>query len=154
MGIPDDDPFGFVHIGLPLSLIEGLLFSSLNHVTYVNGMGEQILQDLRVPGYTLIFFRFYLSGLIEICCRGRDAGFIEPAANLDNADALGAPLEYPANRGGCFFIDDKVVLVIGVFAVSIRCPRPDELAALLLYMKCGSGFLGYILAVNLVDEIF
>ena len=40
MGVADDDPVGLVHISLPLSLVEGLLFAPLNHVTYVNGMGQ------------------------------------------------------------------------------------------------------------------
>ena len=43
VGIPDDNPVGFVHIGLPLSLIEGLLLSTLNHVTYVNRVCQYAL---------------------------------------------------------------------------------------------------------------
>ena len=38
VGITDDNPVGFVHIGLSLSLVKGLLLSPLNHVTYVNGV--------------------------------------------------------------------------------------------------------------------
>ena len=46
------------------------------------------------------------------------------------------------------------MLIIRVFAVAIWSPCADKLATTLLYRQGGVYFLGYILAVNLVDEIF
>ena len=66
MGIADNNPIGFIHIGLTLSLIEGLLFSSLNHVTYVNGVLQDAFDDLCMPKHILILFRFDLACFVKI----------------------------------------------------------------------------------------
>ena len=76
------------------------------------------------------------------------------SAYLHNADSFRTPLEYPSYCWSGFRIYDKVMLIIRVFAVAIWCPRADKLATTLLYRQGGVYFLGYILAVNLVDEIF
>ena len=76
MGITDNNPIGFVHIVLSLSLIEGLLFSPLNHVTYVNGVREQIFENCRMPQHTLIFFRLDFACLIEVSRRRKNTGIV------------------------------------------------------------------------------
>ena len=154
MGITDNNPVGFVHIGLSFSFVEGLLFSPLNHVTYVSGMCQHIFNYLRMPQHTLVLFRLDFACLVKISRRRKNTCIVEPASDLHNADTLGTPLEYLSNRRSCFFVDNKMVLIIGVFAIPIGCPSSNELATLLLNMKCGCGFFGYVLAVNLVNEIF
>lgn len=141
VGITDDNPVFFVHIGLSLSFIEGLLFSALNHMTYVNGVCQYALYNLRMPQHTLVFLRFDLAGLVEICRGRKNTGIIESASNLYHADTLGTPLEYLTDGRCGFLVDNKVVFVVGVFTVPIRCPRSDELAVLLLNVKCRCGFL-------------
>ena len=113
-----------------------------------------LFYDLCMPQHTLVFFRLDFACLVEVGRRRKNTGIVKPASNLHHADTLGTPLEYLSNRRSCFFVDNKVVLVVGVFAIPIRCPSSNELSTLLLNVKCGCGFLGYVLAVNLVDEIF
>ena len=107
-----------------------------------------------MPKHTLIFFRLNFACFVEIGRRRKNTGIVKPAPDLHNADTLGTPFEYLSNHRSCFLVDNKMVFIIGVFAIPIRCPRSDELSTLLLNMKCGCGFLGYILTVNLVYEIF
>ena len=123
-------------------------------MTYVNGMCQYALYDVRMPQHTLVFLRLNFTGLIEVSGRRKNTGIVEPASNLYHADTLRAPFENLTDGRSRFLIDNKVVFVIGIFAVPIGCPRSDELATLLFNVKCRCGFLGYIFTVNLVDEIF
>ena len=107
MGITDNNPVGFVHIGLSFSFVEGLLFSPLNHVTYVNGMCQHIFDYLRMPQHTLVLFRLDFARLIEIGRRRKNTGIVEPAPDLHNTNTLGTPLEYLSNRRSCFFVDNS-----------------------------------------------
>ena len=86
-----------------------------------------------MPRHTLVFLRLDFACLIEVSRRRKNTGIVEPTSNLHNADTLGTPLEYLSNRRSCFFVDNKMVLVVGVFAVAVWCPRSDKLATLLLY---------------------
>ena len=56
--------------------------------------------------------------------RGKNTGIVEPASDLHNTDTLGTPLKYLSNRRRCFFVDNKVVLIIRVFAIPIGAQAP------------------------------
>ena len=107
-----------------------------------------------MPQHTLVFFRPDLAGLVEIGRWRENAGIVEPAAYLHHADALGAPLENLADSGSSLLVDDQMVFILRVFAIAIRCPRSDELTTPLFHGQSSIYLAGYVLAVNLVDEIF
>ena len=56
--------------------------------------------------------------------RRKNTGIVEPASDLHNTDILGTPLKYLSNRRRCFFVDNKVVLIIRVFAIPIGAQAP------------------------------
>lgn len=103
-----------------------------------------------MPQHTLVLFRLDFARLIEIGRRRKNTGIVEPASDLHNTNTLGTPLEYLPNRRSCFFVDNKMMLVIGVFAIPMLTVKflfsvklTDEKNPMRVCEYCGKAFYAY-----------
>ena len=154
VGVFHDDPFLSWLLVLPPVFVKGLPLLSLHHVSDVHLPGQKVLDRLNIPAHAVILLRFAYPGVVQVGGGGWYAGIVEPPCDLCDSHAPGSPPEYlPDNRSRCL-VRFQLMRVVRALAVAIGCPRADEFAIFLLRGQRGARFLGNILAVNLIDEIF
>jgi len=83
-------------------------------------------------------------------CGAGELPFLQPAPDMVRAVPLQCVPEYQPDNGGCFRVDQQVVLVLRVFPVSKRSDAAGKLAFLRFQQVGRMDFLGNVLAVHLV----
>ena len=87
-------------------------------------------------------------------CGAGELLFLQPAPDIVRAVPLQRVPEYQPDNAGCFRVDQQVVLVLRVFPVSKRGDAAGKLAFLRFQQVGRMDFLGNVLAVHLVQDIF
>jgi chromosome partitioning protein len=78
--------------------------------------------------------------------------FLQPAPDMVRAMPLQCVPKYQPDNGGCFRVDQQVVLVLRVFPVSKRGDAAGKLAFLRFQQVGRMDFLGNVLAVHLISQ--
>ena len=82
----------------------------------------------------LIEVRFHTAHPFELT-GGKNTGVVELFVDAHVADTFGSPLKYLDNNRRSLRVDQKMVLVLRVFTITIRCIVSDIIPALHLRLK-------------------
>ena len=100
----------------------------------------------------LIEVRFHPALPFELT-GGKNTGVVEHFVDAHVADTFGSPLEYLDNNRRSFRVDQKMVLVLRVFTITIRCIVSDIIPALHLRLKGCCDLARDVLRIKIIDDV-
>ena len=154
MSIADNHPLGFRCAVRFSPFGKSGPLASLYHVPQVNLVGEDFLDRIDAPKRIGIAFRFRVTFQIVIPGRRRDAPLVQLPGNTLVTQAGKPPLKHFPHHWRSLCVRLDPVTVIRAFLIAIRRPGADKFPVLTLGCQGWKNLSGYILAVNIVHDVF
>lgn len=100
----------------------------------------------------LVEVRFHTALPFELT-GGKNTGVVELFVDAHVADTFGSPLKYLDNNRCSLRVDQKMVLVLRVFTITIRCIVSDIIPALHLRLKGCCDLARDVLRIKIIDDV-
>ena len=155
MSIFYHNPFLFGCDMIRDAAVETLTAFLLGKMPDINDVLQYLSDFMLVPensAFLLIVIGF--DTLIEFVLTGRrDASIIEQLADAHIADALSSPFKYLLYHRSSLRINEQMIFVFRVFAITMRGIVPDIITALHLGSERRSDFTGDVLRIVIIDDV-
>ena len=135
--------------------VETLTAFLLGKMPDINDVLQYLSDFMLIPensAFLLIVIGF--DTLIEFVLTGRrDASIIEQLADAHIADALSSPFKYLLYHRSSLRINEQMIFVFRVFAITMRGIVSDIITALHLGFERRSDFTGDVLRIVIIDDV-
>ena len=135
--------------------VETLTAFLLGKMPDINDVLQYLSDFMFVPensAFLLIVIGF--DTLIEFVLTGRwDASIIEQLTDAHIADALSSPFKYLLYHRSSLRINEQMIFVFRVFAITMRGIVSDIITALHLGSERRSNFTGDVLRIVIIDDV-
>ena len=155
VGILYHNPFFFGCDMIRDAAVETLTAFLLGKMPDINDVLQYLSDFMFVPensAFLLIVIGF--DTLIEFVLTGRwDASIIEQLTDAHIADALSSPFKYLLYHRSSLRVNEQMIFVFRVFAITMRGIVSDIITALHLGSERRSDFTGDVLRIVIIDDV-